>query len=259
MGQQLDNELEMYNRISASSTKHPGRSAVRELLDSFDVTGPDGSHRCLVHPPLWESIWTFLNRNPVGRLPPVVLAVTLRRLFLALDYLHTECKFIHTVLCDFGSAVPGDVEHCEDIQPDIYRAPEVILQAPWSYKVDIWNAGCMIWDIFEGRHMFTGHDPEFQKYRSRAHLAEIIALLGQPPSEVLQAGKASHKFFTDTGDFRNEIDIPERASLAQQEISLGGERKEMFLAMMNRMLQWDPAQRSSAKELAEDPWIMAYI
>ncbi|EXM21028.1 Protein kinase domain [Fusarium oxysporum f. sp. vasinfectum] len=287
MGQQLDNELEMYNRISASSTKHPGRSAVRELLDSFDVTGPDGSHRCLVHPPLWESIWTFLNRNPVGRLPPVVLAVTLRRLFLALDYLHTECKeelsdptprkevdgrtiyisrelrkpkdYGAPVLCDFGSAVPGDVEHREDIQPDIYRAPEVILQAPWSYKVDIWNAGCMIWDIFEGRHMFTGHDPEFQKYRSRAHLAEIIALLGQPPSEVLQAGKASHKFFTDTGDFRNEIDIPERTSLAQQEISLEGERKEMFLAMMNRMLQWDPAQRSSAKELAEDPWIMAYM
>ncbi|EXK83274.1 CMGC/SRPK protein kinase [Fusarium oxysporum f. sp. raphani 54005] len=313
MGQQLDNELEMYKRISAASSKHPGRSAVRELLDSFDVAGPDGSHRCLVHPPLWESIWTFLNRNPVGRLPPVVLAVTLRRLFLALDYLHTECEVIHTdikgdnimfgiyddsvftafeeeelsdptprkevdgrtiyisrelrkpkdygapVLCDFGSAVPGDVEHCEDIQPDIYRAPEVILQAPWSYKVDIWNAGCMIWDIFEGRHMFTGHDPEFQKYRSRAHLAEIIALLGQPPSEVLQAGKASHKFFTDTGDFRNEIDIPERTSLAQQEISLEGERKEMFLAMMNRMLQWDPAQRSSAKELAEDPWIMAYM
>lgn len=48
------------------------------------------------------------------------------------------------VLCDFGSAVAGDVEHCEDIQPDIYRAPEVILEAPWSYKVDIWNAGCMV-------------------------------------------------------------------------------------------------------------------
>lgn len=64
---------------------------------------------------------------------------------------------------------------------------------------------------------------------------------------------------TSLGDFRNEIDIPERASLAQQEISLEGERKEMFLAMMNRMLQWDPAQRSPAKELAEDPWIMAYM
>ena len=48
------------------------------------------------------------------------------------------------VLCDFGSAVAGDIEHLEDVQPDIYRAPEVILEAPWSYPVDIWNTGCMV-------------------------------------------------------------------------------------------------------------------
>lgn len=48
------------------------------------------------------------------------------------------------VLCDFGSAVPGDVEHSEDIQPNIYRAPEVIFGAPWSYSADIWNVGCMV-------------------------------------------------------------------------------------------------------------------
>jgi serine/threonine-protein kinase SRPK3 len=48
------------------------------------------------------------------------------------------------ILCDFGSAVMGDEEHSEDIQPDIYRAPEVILQAPWSYSVDIWNVGCVV-------------------------------------------------------------------------------------------------------------------
>lgn len=55
------------------------------------------------------------------------------------------------VLCDLGSAVPGDVEHTEDIQPDIYRAPEVILGIPWSYEVDIWNAGCMVSVIFSNQ------------------------------------------------------------------------------------------------------------
>lgn len=48
------------------------------------------------------------------------------------------------VLCDFGSAMPGNIEHLEDIQPDIYRAPEVILEVPWTYSVDIWNVGCMV-------------------------------------------------------------------------------------------------------------------
>lgn len=48
------------------------------------------------------------------------------------------------VLCDFGSAVAGDTEHLEDVQPDIYRAPEVILEAPWSYQIDVWNTACMV-------------------------------------------------------------------------------------------------------------------
>lgn len=48
------------------------------------------------------------------------------------------------VLCDFGSAVFGDCEHLECVQPNVYRAPEVILRAFWNYKIDIWNVGCMV-------------------------------------------------------------------------------------------------------------------
>ncbi|KAJ4219087.1 hypothetical protein NW759_008242 [Fusarium solani] len=163
------------------------------------------------------------------------------------------------VLCDFGSAVTGDIEHTEDVQPDIYRAPEVILEAPRSYEVDIWNTGCMIWDLFEGGHLFTGRDPEYQSYRSRAHLAEMTALLGQPPQALLQSGKSSRKFFTDQGDFRADIPFPERISLEGKETSLEGESQRRFLTMMQKMLQWDPSKRSSAKALAEDEWIMEHM
>ena len=48
------------------------------------------------------------------------------------------------VLCDFGSAMSGDQVHFEDVQPDIYRAPEVILESGWTYSADIWNLGCMV-------------------------------------------------------------------------------------------------------------------
>lgn len=48
------------------------------------------------------------------------------------------------VLCDFGSAVSGEMEHLEDVQPNVYRAPEVILEVPWTYDIDIWNVGCMV-------------------------------------------------------------------------------------------------------------------
>ena len=96
MGQQLDDELNIYKRIEGASQNHSGRRYVRSLLDSFELNGPEDIHRCLVHPPLWESVLTFLSRNPLQRLPIPILAVTLHRLFLALDYLHTECKIIHT-------------------------------------------------------------------------------------------------------------------------------------------------------------------
>ncbi|KAL2834373.1 kinase-like domain-containing protein [Aspergillus cavernicola] len=303
MGHQLDNELQMYQRVGRAS-RHPGRRGVRSLLDSFNIDGPEDKHQCLVHPPLFESVWDFLHRNPVQRLPKPIIALTLQRLFLALDYLHTEyikannimfgftddSPFTHAeadelqnpsprketdgrtlyiireleinprklgapVLCDFGSAVPGDRENLENVQPNFYRAPEVILEVPWSYSIDIWNVGCMIWDIFQGGSLFTGHDPELQKYRSRAHLAEMITLLGPPPLSLLARGEQPLKFFLDTGEFRGKSLSKDLTPLEKRETTLEGQDRESFLRLMRKMLQWEPEKRSSAKELAKDEWI----
>jgi serine/threonine-protein kinase SRPK3 len=48
------------------------------------------------------------------------------------------------VLSDFGSAVSGEVENDRDVQPNVYRCPEVCLQMPWSYNIDIWNVGVLV-------------------------------------------------------------------------------------------------------------------
>ena len=48
------------------------------------------------------------------------------------------------VLSDFGSAVRGDLKRNHDAQPNVYRSPEVMLKAEWSYPVDIWNVGVMV-------------------------------------------------------------------------------------------------------------------
>ncbi|KAJ4387393.1 hypothetical protein N0V93_007984 [Gnomoniopsis smithogilvyi] len=314
MGDQLDNEISMYKRIEAGPKNHVGRSAVRSMLDSFNIDGPDGQHRCLVHPPLWESVLDFLHRNPVRRLPAPVLAFILQRTFQALDYLHSECQIIHTdikasnimfgigdksvftefeeaemsnpsprkeesdgrviyvsrelgmpkqwgapILCDFGSAVLGNELHVEDVQPNVYRAPEVILEVPWSYSIDIWNLGCVIWDIYQGGHLFTGNDPEHNTYRSRAHLAEIIALLGPPPSSLLSQANLSHKFFSESGQFSAEIPLPERKPLEDRVSGLEGEDKQLFLSLMLKMLQWEPHKRRPPSELAQDQWLQKHL
>lgn len=52
------------------------------------------------------------------------------------------------VLCDFGSAAWGEEKNVKDVQPNGYRCPEVILQVPWSYEIDIWNVACLVICIF---------------------------------------------------------------------------------------------------------------
>ena len=96
LGNHVDDELEMYRRIAKGPKSHPGRQAVRSVLDSFHVDGIGEQHRCLVHSPLGDNLSDFLRRNPVRRLPRPILAFVLHRLFLALDYLHRECHVIHT-------------------------------------------------------------------------------------------------------------------------------------------------------------------
>lgn len=66
------------------------------------------------------------------------------RTVYASRYLRMPKRWGAPMLCDFGSAVHGNVEHREDVQPAFYRAPEVILQVPWSHKIDIWNTACMV-------------------------------------------------------------------------------------------------------------------
>jgi serine/threonine protein kinase len=108
-------------------------------------------------------------------------------------------QFGDVVLGDLGSAVKGDERRNHDAQPQVYRSPETMLKVDWSYRVDIWNVGCMIWDLFEGRHMFYGEDPDGRGYSTRAHLAEVIALLGPPPLDLIKRGARSDEFFTKDG------------------------------------------------------------
>jgi serine/threonine-protein kinase SRPK3 len=131
--------------------------------------------------------------------------------------------------------------------------------------------------------LFTGRDPEHDTYRGRAHLSEMIALLGPPPPSLLARAHLRSKFFSvsqvltplffegndseanDTrlkGVFSAGIPIPLSKTLDDRETSLQGEQdredRENFLRFMRKMLQWEPEKRSCARELAEDEWILKH-
>jgi serine/threonine protein kinase len=134
--------------------------------------------------------------------------------------------------------------------------------------------------MMEGRDLFTHIRSGQGDYDVRAHLAEMIALLGAPPkilidreirwSEVKWSyavpnseGKLCQTareyyggpFFNSEGEFMHKDLIPTDVKLEDSVVSLEGEDKRLFLDFIKKMLQWLPEDRKTAKELLEDPWL----
>ncbi|RAL01305.1 kinase-like protein [Aspergillus ibericus CBS 121593] len=158
------------------------------------------------------------------------------------------------ILCDLGEARLGTDNQTGDIMPDIYRAPEIILNMSWDYKVDIWNVGMVIWDLFQHSHLFRARNPQ-GKLDDEQHLAEIQAVLGSPPPQFLARSERSKRFWDENGQWKSQVPIP-NSNLESREERLEGDEKEDFLRFLRRMLRWLPEERATAKELLFDPWLM---
>lgn len=120
------------------------------------------------------------------------------------------------VLCDLGEARIGRW-HQGLIQPELYRAPEVLFKMQWSFGVDIWsvatlvspsdffhisaqraNSATQVWTLFEDKHLFHGLD-EKRKSSATHHVAEMVALMGNPPLEYIKRSPDTMNVFDEEG------------------------------------------------------------
>ncbi|PLB33109.1 protein kinase-like protein [Aspergillus candidus] len=158
-------------------------------------------------------------------------------------------------ITDFDLSVSGNQPNDGCIQAEIYRAPEVILDAGYSYSADIWSLGVMLWDVLEGKKLFKAIDPvQVHEYDEAHHLACITALLGPPPKELLDKGKRTSCFYK-AGVFTGPTVEPTDFNFEGLLEHVRGEDKRMFIEFVQRMLQWRPEERSTASELLQDPWL----
>lgn len=113
----------------------------------------------------------------------------------------------------------------------------------------------------------------------RAHLAQINRILGPPPPGLLARAAARTDFFSEnglyhhpcvlrrvlakvpsiSGDLHTTIAVPPPISLEELETNLEGTDKVLFLKFMRKMLQWDPKDRYTAKQLLDDEWLNKHL
>ncbi|QKX64031.1 uncharacterized protein TRUGW13939_11204 [Talaromyces rugulosus] len=153
------------------------------------------------------------------------------------------------LLSDFGEARFGNEVHNEDIMPNAYRAPEVVLKMNWDYKVDVWNVAIMAWDIVCRRTLFQGKNSD-GIFDDRVHLAEMVAIMGSPV-DFVQRSSVGSVFWDDNGKWKDLAPVPE-IILDVLAADIQGDGKEGFLEFMRRALKWAPEDRPTARELLFD-------
>ena len=119
------------------------------------------------------------------------------QVFSALRYIH-ELGMIHrdvkpeNILCDdlesvkladFSSARHQAEQQSPYVTTRWYRAPEVLLQLPYTDKIDLWAAGVMMAELFMNRPLFPGSSDTDQLFKQ-------CAILGTPSSSSWSAGHA---------------------------------------------------------------------
>ncbi|EDN10633.1 predicted protein [Histoplasma mississippiense (nom. inval.)] len=94
-----NHEIRIYRHLNSvqSQSDHPGKNLFRQLYDSFEVTGPDGTHVCLVQQPLGLSLEQMLDLRPTETLAIQLLKPPLRQILGGLDFLHSA-NIVHTDL-----------------------------------------------------------------------------------------------------------------------------------------------------------------
>ncbi|QDS74126.1 hypothetical protein FKW77_009914 [Venturia effusa] len=165
-----------------------------------------------------------------------------------------EALWGEPVLCDFGEARIGR-NHRGLIQPELYRAPEVLFDMAWGSAVDIWSVAVMVWDLFENRHLFNAVDETGQPSATH-HVAEMVAYLGLPPLKYIGRSETTQRVFDSEGQWKGAggAVIPS-ISLENTITALDSDHKRIFLEFIKFMLDWLPEKRKTASELLRDPWL----
>ena len=150
-------------------------------------------------------------------------------------------------IADFGAACTEDESYDEDFGTRYYRAPEVILMGDITEKVDIWAAGCILYELIVGDFLF---DPDKDKNKSRDyyHLFEMSKVSGRFSKKFLKSTKHWKKFFDKNGDIK-DTEFREYYDWDELFEKVDSSKRTSVIDLLKKMLELDPRKRISAEEV----------
>ncbi|XP_068158321.1 SRSF protein kinase 3-like [Drosophila tropicalis] len=86
------------SRTISNHNWHPLRQRLIELIDFFYISGPNGTHLCLVFEALGDNLLSLIQRSRYQGLPLWNVKQIAKQVLEGLCFLHTQCSIIHTDL-----------------------------------------------------------------------------------------------------------------------------------------------------------------
>lgn len=158
-------------------------------------------------------------------------------------------------LIDYGSSVPLSslgAYFCEfELGSFLYRAPEVLVGVPFDTGVDVWAAGCLVFEACAKR-------PFCASLERHEYLVAMEDVVGPLPDAF-----AKGRFYHDS--------IPVLSAFEQQDprfwtnwrssnlVQLIGIKDHQFLNLLSQMLDPDPATRITSRDLLAHPFLAPYV
>ncbi|KAF1813041.1 kinase-like protein [Eremomyces bilateralis CBS 781.70] len=212
-----------------------------------------------------------------------------RQVFLALSHLK-KCNIIHAdikpdnilvdhahkniKLADFGTSMEKEeAEITSYLASRYYRAPEVVLGLPFDFAIDMWAAGCTLFELYTGKILFDGRTNNNQ-------LLKFMECRGKFPKWMVRDGRFGNDHFEHDHitfialqqDRTTQQYYEKRMAISKPEIDLAtrvkmavpippGEDARLhrnFMDLLDQCLKLDPTQRINPHDALKHPFFMRH-
>lgn len=274
-------EVQILNKLRQADPDD--KKHIVRLERTFEHRG----HLCLVFEPMSMNLRDVVKKfgKDVGLNIRAVRAYA-HQLFLALGLLkktnvmHADIKPDNILvndqktvlkLCDLGSASDAsENEITPYLVSRFYRAPEIILGAPYDTTLDMWSVGCTLYELYTGKILFPGRS-------NNQMLLLMMELKGRFNSKMIKKAKFGELYFDEMGGFESiETDRVTGANVTRK-VHIQGPVRDLrarlmppssvklkddetkllasFIDLLEKCLTLDPARRTTPKEALVHPFI----